>query len=465
MNPDRLWLRFVWLALLSALLPGFGLATVMVSAWVFGIPLGLWYLAAIQTHASALLMGWGGAMILGVGLHFLPRLRGTKLVHPEWVSVLFWLLALGLTCRILGQPLLALLVPIESHAAVAGLNGVVAGGVMLQTISAMGLLAVLIVTFRAGPPLKKEHGFKQVRPLLTVAALALSLAQIAWCWGVADNLRQGVSLAVLPAGSQSAAVDLMLFGFFMAIGVAMSSRFFPLAFRMQLPQRRGLQVAAWLLAGGVILTTIGDLRPDFVLAGMSVGNWASLVYAGGLLAGTFAVRIFEARKPIPRVVLPYRVWQDPAAVGVLSAYIWVVAAAGLLLLFPLQSIGVQIPGQLLQRNLARHAIGIGFMTLLIISVGWKMLPGFGGGRPRGGGWIWGAVLLGNLTVLCRISPLFFLAGSRSGRSWSEVFFPFAGLAGLAAILAFAIALQLSFRKPAPGIHEAVLPGKARAWNP
>ncbi len=449
MNPDRLWLRFVWLALLCALLPGFGLATMMVSAWVFGIPLDLWYLAAIQTHASALIMGWGGAMVLGVAMHFLPRLRGVKLVHPKWASVLFWLFALGLTCRIVGQPLLALLVPTESHATAALLNGVVAGGVMLQAISVIGLLAVLIMTFRAGPPLKKEHGFKQIRSLLAVAAAALILAQIAWCWGVADSLAQGLSLAVLPTVSQSAAVDLMLFGFFMAIGVAMSSRFFPLFFRTQLPQRRGLQVAAWLLAGGVILTAIGDLRPDFILAGISIENWASLVYAGGLLTGAFAVRIFQVRKTFPNAVAPYRIWREPAAVGVLSAYVWVVVAAGLLLLFPLQSAGVQIPDQLLQKNLARHAIGIGFMTLLIISVGWKMLPGFGGGQPRGQGWLWGAVLLGNLAVLLRISPLFFLDDGRSGRSWSDVFFPFAGLAGLAAIFAFAIALQISFRKRAP----------------
>lgn len=452
MNPDRLWLRFVWLALLCALLPGFGLVTLMVSAWGFGIPLGLWYLAAIQTHASALLMGWGGTMILGVALHFLPRLRGVKLVRPEWVSVLFWLLALGLTCRIVGQPLLALLVTTGSQATFACLNGVVAGGAMLQAVAVAGLLAVLIVTFRAGPPLKKEHGFKQVAPLLAVAALAMSLAQVAWCWGAADSLIQGLSLAVLPAGAQSMAVDLMLFGFVMAIGVAMSSRLFSLTFRMQLPHRRGLLVAAGLLAGGVILTTISGLRPALALAGLSVENWSSLFYAGGLLVGAFAVRIFQARKPIPRAVVPYRMWEDPAAVGVLSAYVWVVVAAGLLLLFPLQSAGVQIPGQLLQKNLARHAIGVGFMTLLIISVGWKMLPGFGGGQPRGRGWLWSAVLLGNLAVLFRILPPLFIDGSRSGRSWSELLFPFAGLAGLAAILAFAIALQISFLKPAKPSH-------------
>lgn len=235
MNSDRSWLRFVWLAVWSALLPGFGLATLMVSAWICGSSSELWYLAAIETHAFALLMGWGGAMVFGVALHFLPRLRGVKLVHPEWVSVFFWFLALGLTARIVGQPLLALLAPAGASTPTGWLNGMIAGGLGLQTLGLLGLLSILIVTFRAGRPLEKNKGFQQIAPLLTVAALALVLAQFAWCWGAVDVLAQGRSLVLLPIRSQAVAVDLMLFGFVAAIGIAMSSRLFPLTFRTQLP--------------------------------------------------------------------------------------------------------------------------------------------------------------------------------------------------------------------------------------
>lgn len=445
MNPDRLWLRFVRLALLCALLPGFGLATLMVSAWTWGLTPGLWYLASIQTHAFALLMGWGGAMVLGVALHFLPRLRGVKLIHAKWVPMLFWLLALGLTCRIVAQPLLALLGAHAGPATAAGLNGAIAGGLVLQAVSILGLLTVLIATFRTGRPLKKNKGFKQIAPLLAVTAFALAVAQLAWLLGAGESLAHGRSLAVLPVKSQWVAVDLMLFGCIAAIGIAMSSRLFPLTFRMQLPHPRGLQVAAWLLAVGVMLTITSGLRSTEATGSALMTDLTATFYAGGLLAGAFAVRIFARRKPIQGTAPPYRISEDPAAVGVLSAYVWMVCAAAFLIVPLLARSGIPTPVPLLQDNLARHAIGLGFMTLLIISVGWKMLPGFAGGQPRGRRLIWGAVWLGNLAVLLRITAAIIPGSGLWERTWHELLFPFAGLAALAAIINFAIALKLSFR--------------------
>jgi len=53
--------------------------------------------------------------------------------------------------------------------------------------------------------------------------------------GAVENLAAGFSLVILPANLQSAAVDLMLFGFIASIGIAMSPQLFPLTFRTQLP--------------------------------------------------------------------------------------------------------------------------------------------------------------------------------------------------------------------------------------
>jgi uncharacterized protein involved in response to NO len=47
------------------------------------VPIGLWWLAAAQAPGHIQLFGWAGLMVLSVGFHFLPRLRGAPLGHQE----------------------------------------------------------------------------------------------------------------------------------------------------------------------------------------------------------------------------------------------------------------------------------------------------------------------------------------------------------------------------------------------
>ncbi|HTO02827.1 MAG TPA: hypothetical protein VL069_03955 [Opitutus sp.] len=442
-------MRFFAFALVSALLPGLGLITFLVGAVAMGVPVGPWYAAAIQAHGTAMLMGWGGTMILGVGLHFLPRLRGVKLAFRQQVPVLFWLLAGGLTLRVVGQCGCAGLDPETQRTAVTMLTLAIAMGVCCQAIGVWGILAVLVGTFRSGPPVAKNHGFRQIAPLLLAAAGALSLAQVMWVFAVGTSLLHGRSLSVLPLELQWAAEDLMLFGFIGAISIAMSSRLFPLTFRMQLSRPRWLKIAAAFLGVGMILTLVDGARVASGFPSVRFDGWAAIAYAIGLVFGIGAVRIFQARKPITGGQPAYRITEDPAAVGVVSAYIWAAVAVLFLLLFALNQFYPQGPWLWVEKNLARHAAGAGFMTLLILSVGWKMLPGFNGGRPRARGLIWMVVVLGNVATLLRILPPLLSSGSGSGRIESGLLLPLAGVALLGTLLAFAIAMVISLRKSPP----------------
>jgi len=429
-KPKTLWRRFAALSLLCALLPGFSLAVLMTSAWIFNLPRGNWYASAAQIHATSLLTGWGGAMILGVGLHFLPRLRGVKLAAPKAAAALFWVLLLGLVGRIIGQLGLSLLVRPDTVWNLL-LKLSVVGGIMGQTLAITGLVVILLATVRAGKPLRENKGFFQIAPLLFVAAASLLLAQLAWCHGALTGWSFG--LALLPINSQALAVDLMLFGFVMAMATGMSARLFPLTFRTHQASVPGLHLTAGLLILGALLALF--FQPAF----------AAVSFGLGLLVSTFSSRIFHHRKAIPHSQLTYRMREDPAAVGVASAYAWAVIAAAFLFLFALGASGIPIPALLAQKNLARHAMGAGFMTLLIISVGWKMLPGFGGCLPSGRSHLWAAVILGNTAVALRIvSALAFGDGGMEGNG-SGLLLPAAGMAGLGAILAFLLALRASYR--------------------
>lgn len=442
MRRDRLWVRFVWLSLLCALLPGFGLAALMTGAWAAGWPRGAWYAASVQVHAVSLLMGWGGAMILGVGLHFLPRLRGVKLRGGRWAGMLFWMLVAGLVLRMFGQLALGgLAAPGKTPALL--LNGAVVGGALFQMLGVTGLLGILIATFRAGRPLRENKGFQQIALLLAVAASALFLAQLAWCYGACRGWAHGMSdLAVLPVALQRGAIDLTLFGFVMAMAAGMSARLFPLTFRTHPASAGGLKLTAILLAAGTGFTVLEAIQlPAPPLAWNAL---AAAFYGGGILTGTFSVRIFHRRKVIPHAQTTYRMREDPAAVGAATAYFWAVVTAFFLFAGVLAHAGIPLPAQAAQENLARHAMGAGFMTLLIISVGWKMLPGFGGCLPHGRGRLWCAVVLGNAAALLRVSSLLAFGDGGLAHSWSAILLPVAGALGIAAILAFMLALQASF---------------------
>lgn len=445
MKQDRVWLPFVILSIVCALLPGFGLGAVLGSARVMRIPIGSWYLATVQAHATALLLGWGGAMIFGVALHFLPRLRGTALVGRKWVPAAFWLLAAGLAIRVIGQPTLAVLEQAESgKLAVAG-RIFLAAGILFQVLGVAGVMAVLVATFRSGPPLEKRKGFREIAPLLVVAAIALGFAQLVWLGGAVENLWMGRSLAVFPIELHQIAVDLCLFGFISAISVGMSSRLFPLNFRVRLPQVRLLGVAAGLLAVGIGMTLGSAFDSRAAVSGWPWEGLAALFFAAGLAFGAGAVRIFQPRTPYPGNKRPYRLWDNPASVAALFSYIWVVVAVVCLLLFAGQELGGFTFGGG-WKDAARHATGAGFMTLLIVAAGWKMLPGFAGGRCRGDGYVWAAVVLLNLAALLRVLPSLLSGINSSGSVWISALFPLAGIAGFFGILAFSVALILSLRK-------------------
>jgi len=74
------WPPFVWASLGLAITAGFGLGAALFAAQALQAPIGLWWPAAAQAHGHTQLFGWIGLMVLGVGFHVLPRLRGAPVL-------------------------------------------------------------------------------------------------------------------------------------------------------------------------------------------------------------------------------------------------------------------------------------------------------------------------------------------------------------------------------------------------
>ena len=65
---------------------GFVLAAVLSVTLAFSLSSGAWWEALAQAHGHLQVYGWAGVLVLGVSLHFLPRLRGA----PLWPFRSLW---------------------------------------------------------------------------------------------------------------------------------------------------------------------------------------------------------------------------------------------------------------------------------------------------------------------------------------------------------------------------------------
>jgi uncharacterized protein involved in response to NO len=432
-------LPFVWAAIIAGLVGGFGLGGALALALALGLPIGAWWLAAVQAHGRAQLVGWAGLMVLGVGLHVLPRLRGAPLVRPQSTRWALALLATGLGLRVVGQPLGA------APGAPAWLGWVsLALAGLLMAAGAAVALALLLATHRAGPPIVDYGGFGQIKPLL-VTGLAVLEGALLFDAGL-GIVTAAAAAPVLPPAASVAVTILLLQGFLTPVSLAMSARFLPLYLGLRPAPAPALRLALGLLLVG-LTARLAD--PALVpLGGIATGL--------GLLAGIWAVgqRVVTPPGTPPRQSpvewLPTGLWRPqppPAGRGrpvtsgqraarllIRCAYAWLLVAA----LLALSAAGPAPP----TGDLEVHALGAGFVTLLILGVGGLILPGLLGGTAPDPPLV-AALALGNVAVVLRVLPG--LAGWLAPGLLPVAVVPgvmaLAGLAGAGAVACLALVVR------------------------
>jgi uncharacterized protein involved in response to NO len=420
---------FFWAAVVLAVVAGFGLGGALYALPATGQPVGSWWSAAARAHGHVQLVGWAGVMVLGVGLHFLPRLRGRALARPEHARTVLSLLVAGLVLRSLTEPMLAvsgagtLALVLRAGLGLSGLLEL--GGVSL----AIGLLAL---TLRGSPPAGSREGLRQALPFVGTAFVGFWLAALA-------NLVAVVGVALGDNGSGTSfdrlVVLLALYVFLVPIAVGMGLRLFPLHFAARQPSLRLLRVGLLLLLFGVLLRVLGEAAgfPSVRAAGL-------LLLASALGLFLVGLRVFAPRRSVPGERQPW--YADAAQWHGLTAAIWLALDALVLAFGALATLTGAAPGASV--DVERHVLGAGFVTLLILGEGANLLPGFARRPLRRQGLVWATLGLGNLAAILRVGPLI-LSGMLPG-STAEVALASAGLAGLLAVAAFATNLG---RSPGP----------------
>lgn len=447
---------FIWTSLTTAIVAGFAFGAYLAVVIGYGFPVGQGFYSLIQTHGHLQLVGWVGLFIMGVSLHFIPRLASFPLPHPERSNWILWLMVPGLLFRAVGGTVLASLAGSPIFAPLSWLvvaSGVLEGGAIVLYVS------LLIGTMRGSDKARRLPGLSAVKPYFGVMA-------VGWLLYACLNLFLLLHMALDSATTVDTAWNEFAIAAFIGlvllpVAFALSVRLFPLYLALAAPDWPVHGTAyAYLLS--VFLQVVPTAPP---LAGLAPEVTRLVVALGMLLKGgvilwfVWQLDLLTRRRPIGRHArfLDTGLDRPPTRPGfpdygefgrferlVYAAYTWLVLAAFVELLCGAAILlGYSIS---IGTDAIRHMYLLGFITHLIFGASVRMLPGFmRKKRVASTSLVDTTFWLGSTAAVCRVVPLLLPSWLFDLLPASDVLpqttFAISGLLGWGAVLCLATNLR------------------------
>ena len=452
---------FVLASLAVALTVGFGYAAVLAVLIGFQWSMGAWWVAMLQAHGHAQLLGWIGLFIIGVSLYFLPRLAGSPLRHSRLPAWILSLLTTGIFLRAVSQPLMAAGFDDPVH---TGLRWTLSFSALLETAGVFCYLFLLVGALRGVAP--DRPALQTVRVFLATAVAGWGLYSLL---AAALALQSGVSNnPLLHIAWNRFGIEIFTGFVILPTAMAFSVRTFPLYLRLpavRWPVARYGQVyllALILIHAPVLAQLTGTSFASSLAHLLPIGK---VLRGGILLLFIWKLDVLFRRHP-PWTV--HRIGEPgpdrrPTRPGLpdygefgrfelplYAAYAFLALAAavelldGALVLFHVAS-----P---FDPDALRHTHLAGFITLLLLGMAPRMVPGFLSRRKVAfPGLVTAAFSVATAAALCRILPLLLagiLNGIPGGLTVSMTAFGLSGVLGWLAAATLACNLLQTWRIPA-----------------
>ncbi|HXY10357.1 MAG TPA: hypothetical protein VEI52_21145 [Terriglobales bacterium] len=296
--------------------------------------------AWVQAHGHAQIFGWIGTFILGIGFYSIPKLRRLNSFALATVYVAWALWTAGVSthwlCTVYQWHWRTLL--------------------PLSAVLELSAFAIFFRTVSGHRP--QECGNEKLESWVLVViagTIGLMLALLM-------NLGSSVYLAIhaaspeIPASFDSKLLVVETWGFLVPFVWGFSAKWLPVFLGLRSPRGRGLLVA-------VGLNSIG------VLAGLlSWTSTAVVLFLAGSILAIAALRLFvTADKPAKLKGV-----HSSFPLFIRMAYIWAFGAA----LLGIWAASVQDSRGIW--GASRHALTVGFFSLLVFAIGQRVLPAFSG---------------------------------------------------------------------------------------
>ena len=398
---SRLLVAYISSGLLFMLLPGTFLGVWNLLQISESQSAGFISPAWLQAHGHAQVFGWVGSFILGIGFHSIPKFAtGTKpRFHAAWVCWVLW--TVGVASRWMAN--------------VWGWQW----RLLLPVSAALELIAFLIFFRDLSQHRPGKSGDNRLPSwvwIVICASLGLFAALAVNLWGTIEVALNGAGPAFPHILDQHYLV-LLTWGFLVPFVWGFSAKWMSVFLGLK-PARPPLLFAALATSFvGVVLTFAG------------YGGPATGFFVVSVILAVAGLRIFEPaqREAKTRGVhtsFPY---------FVRAAYLWLAVASLLGVGAALSDHSGGMGGA------SRHALTVGFIAMMVLAVGQRILPAFAGMRP-----LWSTKLmfaaLALLTAGCTLRVPAELLAYQGYADWAWHILPLSAVVELAGITAFALNL-------------------------
>jgi len=316
-----------------------------------------------QIHGHTQVLGFATLFLMGIAFHALPRILGIGGERPRAAVPAFWLMFAGVVLRNVGQPY----------------NVDAAGRLLSLLSSALEAAAAFLFAafvFRALSR-AREGKYGRTDPILRfvragtiyfLAAMAIDAAQGIWLAGHRET--------ALPVSLTEPFYFASLYGFLLAWIYGFGNRVVSLFLGVGAARKRSPEIALWLQAGSIPLA-LGAFVPGIALpVSLALRDAALALAALSALVFLWGHGFLSRRAELPAMRAPGSPgFAIRAAFGALG--LWAVLELGAVVLARTTALPAQ---NLWWSDAARHVFTVGFVTLLIVGMSFRILPVFSGKR-------------------------------------------------------------------------------------
>ena len=337
-------------------------------------------LPAIHAHAHAMIFGWVGLFVMGFAYQSFPRFKNTTLWRPQLANCSFHLMLAGIIARMTAELL-------QPHPAALALGGFAA------VVELASIFLFLLIIYRTARQSVEPHNPYE----------KFLLASFAWFFlqAIVSDL---FFFAKATAATQSQLIhrialidgplrDIQVLGFAALVIAGVSQRFVPRVYALTPPKRDRLNLIFWLMNLSLVL----DIFSYVALLSTQNSYFAIGLEVAYLIMPLWAVLLARQLGVLHR---PGN--SDRSFKFIRAAYVWLIVATAMLPLAPLYGAAVHQVFAHSFMGAQRHAITVGFISLMILGVSARVVPILAGVDSKKLDPLWGPFVLINLGCAGRV---------------------------------------------------------------